>query len=115
MRILFDNNVDHRFHALLNGHESITARSMGWAELSNGELIRQAEAAGFPVIITADKNLRYQQTLKGRKISIIILAPLFVDLFGISPLAGRVLDALDDLSEGTFVVVEALDTPSNAG
>lgn len=32
-----------------------------------------AEAAGFEVLITTDKNLRYQQNLQGRKIAIVVL------------------------------------------
>ena len=32
-----------------------------------------AEAAGFEVFLTADKNLRYQQNLTGRKIAIFVI------------------------------------------
>lgn len=32
-----------------------------------------AEAAGFDVFLTTDKNLRYQQKLVGRKIAIVVL------------------------------------------
>ena len=34
-------------------------------EFSNGELIDIAEQTGFEVIVTTDKNIRYQQELKG--------------------------------------------------
>ncbi len=43
MRVLLDNNVDHRFGKLLTGHEAIHARQMGWADLYNGDLITAAE------------------------------------------------------------------------
>jgi hypothetical protein len=46
------------------------ARARGWQELENGELLAEAEAAGFDVLVTTDKNLRYQQNLEGRKIAI---------------------------------------------
>lgn len=32
-----------------------------------------AEAAGYEVLLTADKNIRYQQNLAGRKISLVVL------------------------------------------
>jgi hypothetical protein len=32
-----------------------------------------AEAAGFELLLTTDKNIRYQQNLKGRKIAIVVL------------------------------------------
>ena len=39
----------------------------------NGELLDAAEAAGFEVFVTADKNMRYQQNLTGRRIAIIVI------------------------------------------
>jgi hypothetical protein len=33
-----------------------------------------AERAGFDVVITADKNMRYQQNLAGRKITLVVLS-----------------------------------------
>jgi hypothetical protein len=36
-------------------------------------LLRQAEA-GFPLFITSDQNLRYQQNLAGRRIAILELS-----------------------------------------
>ena len=49
------------------------ARSRGWEELSNGELIKAAEQEGFDLIVTTDKNIRYQQNLSERKIGIVAL------------------------------------------
>lgn len=41
--------------------------------MTNGDLLAAAEEAGFELFLTADKNLRYQQNLYDRKISIIVL------------------------------------------
>lgn len=49
------------------------ARAREWEELSNGELIDVAEAAGFDVMVTTDKNIRYQQKLAARAIALIVL------------------------------------------
>jgi len=46
---------------------------MGWDQLSNGELISEAENGGFDLLITTDQNLRYQQNLDDRKLSILVL------------------------------------------
>jgi hypothetical protein len=35
------------------------ARAEGWQELENGELLNCAEASGFEVLVTTDKNLGY--------------------------------------------------------
>ncbi|HLK16272.1 MAG TPA: DUF5615 family PIN-like protein [Fimbriimonadaceae bacterium] len=105
MRLLLDSNVDRRFGALLFGHEAVHARQMGWGELQNGELIAAAESAGFSALITADKSMRYQQSLKGRAISIITLNPILVDFEGITPLAPKVLAELNALTPGAFVTL----------
>lgn len=57
------------------GHTVTRARERGWDTLSNGELLAEAEKAGFEVFLTADKNIRYQQNLCGRKIAIVVLSP----------------------------------------
>jgi hypothetical protein len=41
--------------------------------LGNGELIRQAEEAGYDVLLGTDKKIRYQQNLTGRKIALVVL------------------------------------------
>ncbi len=46
----------------------------GWERLVHGDLLNTAEAAGFELLLTADKNLSYQQNLTGRKIAIIVLS-----------------------------------------
>ena len=47
-------------------------QQMGWAGVKNGELLRRAEGE-FDLFLTADKNLRYQQNLKGRRLAILVL------------------------------------------
>jgi len=36
-------------------------------------LLKAAEEAGFDVLLTTDKNIRYQQNLKGRRLAIVVL------------------------------------------
>ena len=55
------------------GHTVETAYERGWSELQNGELIAAAEAAGFEVFVTTDRNLKYQQNLTARTLSIVVL------------------------------------------
>jgi uncharacterized protein (DUF433 family) len=73
MLTLFDNGVPRGLARFLVGHSVEEARSRGWEEISNGELIDAAERAGFEVMVTTDKNIRYQQNLKGRKIALVVL------------------------------------------
>ncbi len=73
MKVLFDNNVPAPLRHRLAGHKIDTAQEMGWQELKNGELLSAAEAAGFDVLLTGDKNLSYQQNLKPRTIALVVL------------------------------------------
>ena len=60
-------------HKLLAGHECMTAQHRGWGGIKNGELLRLAESE-FELFITADQNIRYQQSLAGRRIPILELS-----------------------------------------
>ncbi|HEX4264037.1 MAG TPA: hypothetical protein VH597_06835 [Verrucomicrobiae bacterium] len=73
MRILLDECVPIQVCDALPGHDVTTAQKMGWGGKSNGDLLNSAEQAGFGVFIVADKNLRYQQNLSGRRITILEL------------------------------------------
>jgi hypothetical protein len=72
-RILLDHCVPKPLRHLLPGEEIRTCHEEGWDTLTNGELLSAAEKAGFEILITADKNLRYQQNLTTRHISIVEL------------------------------------------
>lgn len=73
MKVLFDNGTPKPIARSLTGHDVTFAREIGWHELGNGELIRKAEDAGFQVLLSTDKNIRYQQNLSGRKIALVVL------------------------------------------
>ena len=71
MKILFDQGVPVPLRASVAAEVS-TCFEMDWSALSNGELLAQAESE-FDGFVTTDKNLRYQQDLAERKISIFVL------------------------------------------
>jgi len=73
MLILFDHVTPRGIARFLLDHTVTKAKEGGWDTLTNGNLRAEAERAGFDVLLTADKNMRYQQNLTGRKIAIIVL------------------------------------------
>lgn len=73
MKILLDECVPAQVRHAFPEHEVATAQEMGWRGLKNGDLLAAAENAGFEVFILADKNLRYQQNLAGRRLGILEL------------------------------------------
>ena len=73
MRILFDHGTPSGIAGALLAHEVTEARKLGWERISNGELLKLADGAGFDLLLTTDKNVRYQQNLAGRRVSIVVL------------------------------------------
>jgi hypothetical protein len=73
MRILFDHGTPAPLRASLVGHSVTRTQDLGWDRFNNGELLTAAEHAGFDLLLTTDKNIRYQQNLTERKIAIVVL------------------------------------------
>ncbi len=72
MKVLLDACVPRPLRKFLTDHSVHTAQEMGWGQLKNGALLREAEIQ-FEAFITTDQNLKYQQSLAGRKLAIIVL------------------------------------------
>src|SRR5688500_14967506 len=108
MRVLLDHCVDIRFRELLEGHEVVHTKELGWEQLSNGKLLAAAEAGLYQVFITVDKNLRHQQNVEKCGLAVITLASRLTALDDIRSLAPEVQRLLD---QGTrpgvaYVVVD---------
>lgn len=84
---------------LLAGHSVSTAFEMGWSELENGALLAAAEAT-FDMLLTTDKNLRYQQALAGRNLAILVLPTTRPTIRTHAP---QVIASIDALQPGEYV------------
>ena len=104
MRILFDQGTPVAIHDALQSHTVRTAREEGWSTLSNGELLRAAEEAGFDLLLTTDTNLPHQQNLKGRKLAVVILSRNRWVL--IKPKMTEIVAAIHYAMPGAYSVVE---------
>ena len=103
MLVLFDHSTPAPLASYLIGHTVTKGKDRGWDRLSNGDLLDEAERAGFDVLLTADKNTRYHQNLRGRKIAIVVLSTpqwpvvrLHID---------RIAAALNAAAPGSYVEV----------
>jgi len=73
MLVLLDQGTPVPLRTFLKGHTVKTVAQQRWSTLSNGDLLRAAETAGFHMLLTTDKNLAFQQNLKDCKIAIVVL------------------------------------------
>ena len=104
MLILFDQATPVPLRPYLKGHTVRTAAEQGWDRLKNGDLLRVAEEAGFEMLLTTDKNMRYQQSLAGRKIAVLILGRQQWEQ--IRPHVQLIVDAVATAPSGSFTEVE---------
>lgn len=102
--ILFDNGTPRGLARFLAGHTVEEARARGWEELSNGELIDVAETAGFEVMVTTDKNIRYQQKLAARAIALIVLEHSQWPM--VKLVVQNIVAAVNAATPGSYVEVE---------
>jgi hypothetical protein len=104
MRILFDHNTPYGLARHLEGHIVSHAEECGWDRLTNGDLLAAAEKAGFNLLLTADKNMRYQQNLSGRKIALVVLGNSPWQIVRLHIV--KIVAAVNEATTGSFTEVE---------
>ena len=107
MFVLFDQGTPVPLRPFLKEHRVETAAQRGWGKLKNGELLRAAEDAGFDVLVTPDKNIRYQQNLKVRATAIVVLGNAQWPVLRLH--VERVVAAVKAAKPGTYCEVEIPD------
>lgn len=105
MFVLFDHGTPRTLARYLIDHHTVTeARARGWERVENGELLALAEAAGFEVLVTTDKNLSYQQNLKRRRIALVVLGKGQWSLM--KPCISQIVAAVNAATPGSFAEVD---------
>ena len=104
MRVLFDQATPVPIRPYLKNHHVRTAAQEGWDTLQNGDLLAAAESAGFDLLLTTDKNMRYQQNLAGRKIAVVVLGQQQWPL--LRPHIQVVIDGVDASAPGSYLEIE---------
>jgi hypothetical protein len=100
VKVLLDENLDHALRTLLGPHELVTAAYMGWAGLSNGELLRVAEDNGIEVLLTGDQTLDREQNLTGRRLAVVALSAIQLPIIRRNLQA--IVAAIDKAAPGSF-------------
>lgn len=102
MNVLLDECTPRIVKKRLAGHTIRTTQEMGWGGYKNGDLLASAEAH-FEVFITTDKNLRYQQNIKGRKLTVLVLPSNQVPV--VEALIPAIESALMTIRAGDFIEI----------
>jgi predicted nuclease of predicted toxin-antitoxin system len=89
------------------GHECQTARQAGFGSKKNGELLSIAEGR-WDVLLTSDRNIRYQQNMAGRNVSIVILRAKSNRMKDLLPLMPACAQSLLTIQPGQVIDVGPL-------
>lgn len=105
MRIVLDECVPRRLRHEFPGHEIRTVVELGWSGKRNGELISLVGAAGFDVLITVDRNIRFQQKIAQSNIALIVMVAISNAREDLLPLMPKVLAAIENAVPGQVVEI----------
>jgi predicted nuclease of predicted toxin-antitoxin system len=104
MKLLLDEYAPRRLKNYFVGHGVSTIEQAGFKDLKNGNLLRAAYGK-FEVLITADKNIEYQQNTAALPLAIVILAAASNRLESLLPLIPNALKVPETIKTGDVVRV----------
>ena len=106
MRVLIDECLPAGLRESLAalGHECETVRRAGYGAKKNGELLSLMEGR-WDVLLTNDRNIKYQQNMSGRNVSIVILCAKSNRIRDLLPLMPACARALFSILPGSVVEV----------
>ena len=85
-------------------HKVDTVYERGWSTLANGNLLDTAEREGYNLLVTTDRNLRYQQNLTNRQIAIVVL--LSTSWPRIQKHQDEIRNVIDTIVPGAYLEIE---------
>jgi predicted nuclease of predicted toxin-antitoxin system len=106
VRILLDEQLPRQLAPYLAGHDVHTVKQQSWTGLKNGELLAEAEAAGFAIFLTGDQNLEFQQNLSRRRLGVVVLRAVSNALEDLIPLVPAALRAIENVQPGDVARVQ---------
>ena len=108
MKILIDECLPAALKENLTalGHQCQTVRQAGFGSKKNGELLTLAEGR-WNVLLTSDRNIKYQQNMTGRSLSILILCAKSNRMKDLLPLLPACTQALLSIQTGQVVEIGA--------
>lgn len=113
MKVLLDNCVPDLFPTLFEGHEVKTARQLGWDKIANGQLLKAAEEAGFQVLITIDRKMQFQSSLRGLAICVAVIEDAVNSKVKLTSAMEAVFKEIKSLAAEQFRVFRPSDSSSD--
>lgn len=103
-KLLLDECVPKKLIRYFPEHEIKTVGQMKWNGKKNGELLSRAEQE-FDVLITVDKNIKYQQNFINYQISLIVLDVTNTHLDSIIPLIEDIRGKVQEIQIHEIIII----------
>ncbi|MBD2756977.1 hypothetical protein [Spirosoma validum] len=105
MKLLIDENLPKALKLYFPENELFTVRDMGWRSKKNGELLALMLAESFDVLVTFDKNLRFQQNFAKYPLAVLVLNAWGNSIPFLEPLLPKMREVLrESLPLGATVI-----------
>ena len=96
-RVLLDENLDRRLKAYFSAElDVISVPDLGWQSKKNGELLTAMDEEGITYLVTADRNLQFQQNLHKHSVVLVVVATHDTRLKSLAPKIHVVEAAISD-------------------
>jgi rRNA-processing protein FCF1 len=106
MRILLDECVPNPLKREFADLDLKTVREMGWSGTKNGALLQLMSESGFTILLTSDRNIKYEQNLQQAGIAVIVMVARKNRLQDLLPLVLKVRQALTTIAPGEVIEVD---------
>lgn len=95
-KLLLDENLPKKLKYRFGpDYEVVTVPEMGWASLENGQLLKAMQEAGFEYLVTADKNLSFQQNYDKYGVRLLVLNTKDNRYETVLPFVGKLKELLE--------------------
>ncbi len=103
MKLLLDEQMPRKIARRFPSEFEIhTVQQQGWSGIKNGELLALAAQHGYDALISADKNMEYQQNTRVA-VSVVVLQVSRLRIETLVPLIPATLERLASLETPTFI------------
>jgi hypothetical protein len=105
-KILLDENLPKPLKKAFSfNHVIYTVPELGWGSKKNGDLLKAMQEKEINILITVDKNLRFQQNISKYSIQVILLLTFDNRLKTLLNHISKIEEGINNIKESDKVVV----------
>lgn len=104
-RVLLDENLDRRLAKYFSAEFNVTSvPDLSWQAKKNGELLTSMDAENIGYLVTADRNLRFQQNLEKYSVIVVVISSFDIRLKSLLPRMAEIEAAILDADASQRII-----------